>query len=293
MRRYSLLVIIAVAGIAGGFAGPRIIVVYGQPAPSPSTAQLDANDIAAVDWWQAHPDLHRALHDAGDNRNELERFLAAVPEAQRDGARFLVQYMPLHDLTALKAPYLLENIELAYRAKREFPWGKSIPDEIFFNDVLPYANINESRDDWRRDFWDRFAPVVRDCRTASEAAQRLNEKVFATLNVRYSTQRRRADQGPQESIETGLASCTGLSILLVDACRAVGIPARLVGIPEWVNKRGNHTWVEMWDEKWHFTGACEPDQRGLNYAWFQHDASLALAEDWRHSIYAASYKHTG
>ena len=67
---------------------------------------------------------------------------------------------------------------------------------------------------------------------------------FGQLSVKYSTARKRANQSPKESIEQGLASCTGLSILLADACRSVGVPARLAGIPSWKNKNGNHTWVE-------------------------------------------------
>jgi hypothetical protein len=38
---------------------------------------------------------------------------------------------------------------------------------------------------------------------------------------------------------TGLASCSGLSILLAGACRAVGVPARIVGTPMWSNGHGN------------------------------------------------------
>ncbi len=89
-----------------------------------------------------------------------------------------------------------------------------------------------------------------------------------------------------------MASCTGLSVRLTDACRAVGVPARVVGIPSWVNKRGNHTWVEVWDETWHFAGACEPDRRGLNHGWFEHDASLAQRDSLRHAIYATSFLKT-
>ena len=61
-----------------------------------------------------------------------------------------------------------------------------------------------------------------------------------------------------ESMETGLASCTGLSILLIDACRSVGVPARFVGTPLWADGSGNHSWVEIWDGGWHFVGAAEP-----------------------------------
>ncbi|MCA9295454.1 MAG: hypothetical protein KC983_03035, partial [Phycisphaerales bacterium] len=174
------------------------------------------------------------------------------------------------------------------------PWSDSISTELFHNNILPYASVSETRESWRGRLMKICLPMVDACHTPAEAAQRLNEQLFAALNVRYSTERARADQSPSESIDQGKASCTGLSILLVDACRSVGVPARLVGIPEWANKPGNHTWVEVWsDGEWHFVGAAEPDARGLNHAWFEHDASLARPDDPRHSIYATHWAPTG
>src|SRR5262249_30544585 len=76
-------------------------------------------------------------------------------------------------------------------------------------------------------------------------------------------------------------------------CRSVGVPARIAGIPMWVDNRGNHTWVEVWDGDWHFVGAAEPDTNGLDHAWFVHDASLALKDQPSHSIYASSFQKTG
>ncbi len=79
----------------------------------------------------------------------------------------------------------------------------------------------------------------------------------------------------------------------MDACRAVGIPARAVGTPLWANERGNHTWVEIWDGDWHFTGADEYDKGGLNRGWFVNDAAQAKADSAKHSIYATSWKREG
>ncbi len=240
----------------------------------------------------AHAELKTALQRAGENAVQLREALQKVPADQKRSMEFLISNMPPADLQQLSAEFLLENVALAWQARREVPWGAEIPEEIFLNDVLPYANVDERRDLWRRDFMERFLPVVADCKTPSEAAQRLNETVFKTLKVRYSTKRRRANQSPQECIESGLASCTGLSIVLVDACRAVGVPARLAGIPQWANKRGNHTWVEIWDKKWHFTGAAEPSRQGLNHTWFQGDAAQAVADSRLNAIYAVSFRKT-
>ncbi|MEO2022226.1 MAG: transglutaminase-like domain-containing protein, partial [Pirellulaceae bacterium] len=110
--------------------------------------------------------------------------------------------------------------------------------------------------------------------------------------AKYSTKRAKADQSPYESMESGLASCTGLSVLLVDACRSVGIPARVVGTPLWTNKSGNHSWVEIWDNGWHFTGACEATGDSLDRGWFVGRAATAKRDELLHAIYAVSYKRT-
>jgi hypothetical protein len=256
-----------------------------------ATMAIPQESALAANWWPAA--VEDALAKAGDNRDELVTALAEVPAEQRDGLQFLVRHMPPRDLATLGSEFLLENTEYAYKVRKETTWGAQLPLDIFLNDVLPYANLNEQRDRWRKDFYEKFMPVVKGCSSAADAAQRLNERMFKMLGVRYSTKRNRAEQGPHESIRTGLASCTGLSIVLSDACRAVGVPARVAGIPNWVNKRGNHTWVEVWDGQWHFTGAAEPSSQGLNHTWFQHDASLALVDNPRHAIYATSFRPTG
>jgi predicted esterase len=240
--------------------------------------------------WSA--EVEQALKTAGDNRGELEKALAQAPEGQRKGMAFLVANMPDGDLKSLHARFLLENVDLAYRARKETAWGRSVPEEIFLNDVLAYANVDEARDPWRKELYELCMPLVKDCKTPGEAAQKLNGAIFTKLKVRYSTQRKQANQSPKESMEQGLASCTGLSVLLSDACRSVAVPARLAGTPLWANNSGNHTWVEIWDDGWHFTGAAEPDPKGLDRAWFEQNASQARPGSPEHAIYAASFRKT-
>jgi hypothetical protein len=241
-------------------------------------------------WWT--DDVELALIKAKDNRGELEKALTGVRVDQRKGMAFLIANMPNSDLKTLKADFLLTNVELTYKARKEVPWGKDIPEAIFLNDVLPYANVDEKRDAWRQEFYDMCMPLVKDCKTPSEAAQKLNSELFKMLKLGYSTQRKAPNQSPKESIEQGKASCTGLSIVLSDACRSICVPARLVGTPLWANKRGNHTWVEIWDKDWHFTGACEADPKGLDRGWFVGDAAQAKQDTPAHAIYASSFKKT-
>lgn len=250
-----------------------------------------AQAFAAGSWWSGS--VTAALEQAGTNRARLEAVLEAAPIAQHRGLAFLLENMPPQDLAQLDPGILRTNTALAYEALASAPWGTSIPEDVFLNDVLPYACVNETRDQWRPRLRELALPLVQDCRTPGEAARRLNERLFPLVNVKYSTKRRRPDQSPLETMESGMATCTGLSILLADACRSVGVPARIVGTPLWANMRGNHTWVEVWDGDWHFVGAAEPDPAGLDRGWFVHDASQAKRDEPRHAIYASSFRRTG
>ena len=230
------------------------------------------------------------LSQAGENRPQIERALASGCADQRQAMHWLVQQMPRTDLTSLDSEYLLENARLAVEARRYTRWKQTIPDEIFLDAVLPYATINERRDRWRADFRERFLPLVAESTSPSEAAATLNQKIFEMVGVKYSTKRPKADQSPYESMESGLASCTGLSVLLIDACRSVGVPARFVGTPLWSDGSGNHSWVEIWDDGWHFTGAAEPTGDDLDRAWFTGRTSKASRDNPRNGIYAVTWR---
>ncbi len=238
--------------------------------------------------------LAAALRRAGDHAAELRAAIDRAPAEQRHAIEFLVANMPVCDLRSLSADFLVDDVARAFTAWRGAPWAEQVPEDVFLDAILPYANLTETREAWRADLRERCLPLVDGCTSPADAAQRINQKLFAALGVRYSTERRRADQSPSETIAQGLASCSGLSILLVDACRSVGVPARIAGIPEWPNKPGNHTWVEVWDgERWHFTGAAEYDPKGLDHAWFVGDAALATNDDPRHAIWAVVWRNTG
>jgi hypothetical protein len=237
-------------------------------------------------------DLDSALQIAGENRSELEKAINNVPKDQSKGMAWLISHMPDEDLKDISAEFLLSNCDLAHEARNNTSWGRELSDELFFTYVLPYANLNEKIESWRTDFYNKFYPMVKNARSSYEAVVMLNKKIFDELGVIYSTKRPKADQAPYESIAAGMASCTGLSILLIDACRSVGIPARFVGTPLWHNNSGNHSWVEIWDGQWHFTGAAEPTDDKLNQSWFQELASKATEGSNTYGIFAATWEDT-
>ena len=272
----------------------RVIVLFALvvvPLTGPVLAD-DVSDAVALLPAQYRADVTKSLAAAGGNAAELIGAIKAVKAEQREAVAHLLAYMPERDLVSLKKDFIVENVEYSFRALAEAPWGKDIPRELFLNDILPYASINERRDRWRKDFFDRFMPLAKKCKTPGEAAVMLNRTVFPTLGVRYHAKNRpKPDQSPYESTKAKFASCTGLSVMLIDACRAVGIPARFAGVPRWYNRSGNHSWVEVWDRQWNFTGAAEPGK--LNHTWFNGNASRADVNRPMYSVYASSFRGTG
>ena len=248
--------------------------------------------ISILFYFSCSSSLYEQLNKSGESKILIKDIIENVSSEQRSAMEWLINHMPETDLANLSSDYLITNSEYAFKAKNRFVWAKDVPDEIFLNYVLPYASLNERRDEWRKDFFYKFSPVVKNANSAYEAASILNNKIFEMVGVKYSTKRPKADQSPYESIEAGLASCTGLSFLLIDACRSVGIPARFVGTPMWYNDSGNHSWVEIWDKGWYFTGAAEPTENQLNEVWFSELASKAKKGDMKYGIFAATWSNT-
>ena len=154
--------------------------------------------------------------------------------------------------------------------------------------MLPYHVVDEVRDAWRKELYELCAPIADTCRTMEEAIRAINGRIPELTGVHYNTLREKTNQSPRESMRQGMASCTGLSILLVDALRSVGIPARFVGTASWHDNRGNHSWTEVWlDGQWRVTEYYFPS--ALDHLWFMDDASKANPADRHYAIYATRF----
>jgi len=275
-------------------------------AESPTDRRLDStlNNFPA----DAALPLREALTRAGANQKALLNVAEKLPQLAAkeqlplalEAYAFLVSHMPEKDLTSLSEEILTNTLHYALKAHAGSPWSAAIPHDVFLNDVLPYASLDEVRENWRADFYDRFAARAWTCATPGEAARWLNATIFPELKVKYDQIRSTVNASPAVSIKEGKATCTGLSILLINACRACGIPARMAGIPSWKtpntdaagNHGGNHNWVEVWHAgAWHCLGASEISE--LDQTWFLAKCKDAVdGTQWQHSVYASTWKPT-
>ena len=232
-------------------------------------------------------ELDKAI-DSSPRAGELRAMLDELDGAEREDMEFLLINMLSSDRDNMSLELLKENVVYANIAREKYEWAKTLPKEVYQHDVLPFHVVDEVRDAWRKELYEMFAPAVDTCKTMYDAVCAVNANIPQLTGVHYNTKREKTNQSPRESMRQGMASCTGLAILLVDAYRAVGIPARFAGTASWHDNRGNHSWTEVWlDGQWRVTEYYFPSE--LDHLWFMADASKAKAEDRTYAIYATRF----
>lgn len=153
-----------------------------------------------------------------------------------------------------------------YAAADTLPWeAMPLPESIVQSALKPDRVFCETPCEWREPLEALFRPFVRDCSSAREAVLKIASNMTAVTGVYYSTDRRKPDMNALEALAEKKVSCTGQSILLVCALRAVGIPARVVWVMTWNHVPGNHTWAEAWvDGAWQM---IEFNEKDFNTPW--------------------------
>lgn len=154
-----------------------------------------------------------------------------------------------------------------------YSWAASVPEQIYLEYVVPYANVNEVRNNIRPLLHDACVAIFQDVAqqdldkmTISDVALLINSKLWSGNPVIGKTIVFKSSQtpliyDPMSTLAFGYASCTGVSIFYVDALRSIGIPARIAGTPAWNSDytNGNHNWLEVWTgetEGWQFIEAA-------------------------------------
>lgn len=191
---------------------------------------------------------------------------------EQQALRFLLTSMPSCDDIDYSEDYFLKNIQTSFKAKKEMPWGKRVPEREFKHFVLPIRVNNENLDDFRMAYYEELRDRVKDL-SMYDAVLEVNHWCHEKVNYKGSDSR---TSSPMATIKTSWGRCGEESTLLVSALRTVCIPARQVYVPRWAHCDDNHAWVEAWvDGQWHFLGACEPEPV-LDLGWFNAPASRAL-----------------
>ena len=191
---------------------------------------------------------------------------------QAEALKFLMAYSPLNDLADYDGDFFLANIVEALNARKEFPRGKTIPEDIFLHYVLPFRINNENLDSFRIAYYSEIKNRIEGLDAAS-ASLEINHWCHEKVTYQPSDTR---TSSPMRTILSARGRCGEESTLAVAALRTAGIPARQVYTPRWAHSDDNHAWVEVWvNGKWFYMGACEPEPV-LDRGWFTEPARRAM-----------------
>lgn len=207
------------------------------------------------------------------NRGDLfSVFNQELTTEEREALEFLYAYMPLNDVADYDGQIYLDAVRSSFKARKEMPWGKDIPEREFRHFVLPLRVNNENIDSSRIVFYKELKDRVSNM-SLKDAVLEVNHWCHEKVVYKPSDPR---TSSPLATVKTAFGRCGEESTFTVAALRAVGIPARQVYTPRWAHTDDNHAWVEAWvDGKWYFFGACEPEPV-LNLAWFNAPASRGM-----------------
>ena len=191
---------------------------------------------------------------------------------EQEALKFLFAYMPLADVTAYPTSFFADNVRMSFKARKEMPWGKNVPELLFRHFVVPIRVNNEALDNARSVFYNELKDRIKGM-SMMDAIIEVNHWCHEKVTYQPSDARTSA---PLATLKTATGRCGEESTFAVAALRAVGIPARQVYTPRWAHTDDTHAWVEAWaDGKWYFLGACEPEPV-LNLGWFNAPASRAM-----------------
>ena len=191
---------------------------------------------------------------------------------EQEALKFLYAYMPLADVTDYPTSFFADNVRMSFKARKEMPWGKNVPELLFRHFVVPIRVNNEALDNARSVFYNELKDRIKGM-SMMDAIIEVNHWCHEKVTYQPSDARTSA---PLATLKTATGRCGEESTFAVAALRAVGIPARQVYTPRWAHTDDNHAWVVAWaDGKWYFLGACEPEPV-LNLGWFNAPASRAM-----------------
>ncbi|MEZ5082856.1 MAG: transglutaminase-like domain-containing protein [Bacteroidales bacterium] len=171
-------------------------------------------------------------------------------EGDRGKIHFELDTM-IKDYQAIKADYLINNINRATEAWEKNPWAKHLTFEQFCEYVLPYRSSNEPLEDWRTYFIEELAWVkdsLKDPSDPVEAACYVNDYIKSWFRFDPRYYEHPTDLGLNEILENKMGRCEDMTNLAIYAMRALAIPVMSDFTPYWANTGNNHAWNAILDK---------------------------------------------
>ncbi|MEE9555235.1 MAG: transglutaminase-like domain-containing protein [candidate division Zixibacteria bacterium] len=151
----------------------------------------------------------------------------------------------VYDIKTIKAEFLINQIDYAFKAWKEKPWADAFSFDSFCKYILPYRGSNEPLENWRESFLEKYVGLEKKMKDPSdpmEAASLINDDIKSWFGFDPRYYYHPTDQGLSEMLESGLGRCEDMTNLAIYALRANGLAITSDYTPFWANSGNNHAW---------------------------------------------------
>ncbi len=154
------------------------------------------------------------------------------------------------DIQIVSADFLIDNIDLAFKAWQEKPWARHLNFDQFCAYILPYRGSNEPLETSRAFFMEKYKDLEKRMKNPAdpiEAARLINEDIKSWFVFDSRFYRHPTDQGVSEMLKTGMGRCEDMANLAIYAMRANGLAVTSDYTPHWADTGNNHAWNAVLD----------------------------------------------
>ena len=199
----------------------------------------------------------------GEQLDHYQDYLKLIRRDQEHGEYYMYSFNQLYgqfslenltkrtDSGAMHAEDMIRNIDMAFAAWKEQPWGRAIGFQQFCAYILPFRIDNEVPDRNRKAIYDQFDPALDSIRrahgSALQAGAILNDalskqKWIFTLRTSFLPHFRAS-----QIINYRAGSCREMTDLAFYTMRATGIPVAIDFIPQWPYRSMGHEFNALID----------------------------------------------
>lgn len=155
------------------------------------------------------------------------------------------------DIQTVRAEELISNVDMAYTAWKEQPWGKDINFDDFCEYILPFRIKDEIPEYNRKEIYERFNPLLDSVRKLKCDAVTAGKVINDALNQPRWLFTERVSFLPHfpaaQVIKYRAGSCREMTDLAFYVMRATGIPVAIDFVQQWPYRSSGHEFNVLLD----------------------------------------------
>lgn len=148
------------------------------------------------------------------------------------------------DIKEIKAEFLIENIDYAFKVWKEKSWNKNLSFDDFCELILPYRIAEEPLTIWRRKYYEKYNPILDSLYRGTDVVKACNilSDYMKTEKFFYFTGFGTPRQGAQFQFENRIGTCRDACDIATYVMRSVGIPVTTDMYPYSPEYQMGHEW---------------------------------------------------